>query len=96
MFFFAGVLMALPAQWARSRSILSALLMTAFAVTFDWIAFGPGERHFSGGFSMGFLGMGFSPGQWMGRIAFGLFGVLTTVLAVMAWARVIPGAATQR
>jgi len=96
MFFFAGVLMALPAHWARSRSILSALLMTAFAVTFDWVAFGPGERHFSGGFSAGFLGTGFSPGQLTGRIAFGLFGVVTTVLAVMAWARVIPGAATQR
>jgi hypothetical protein len=88
MFLFAGVLVALPREWVRARAVMSALLMTAFAVTFDGVAFGPGERHFSGGFSVGPVGGGFSPSELIGRIAFGIPAVISTVVAVVAWARV--------
>ena len=44
----AGVLLAFPSAGLELKTIFATLLITGFAVTFDWIAFGPGERHFSG------------------------------------------------
>src|SRR5262249_36717412 len=46
---FAGLLLAVPPRFARLRAFAGAVLMTAFALTFDWIAFGPGTREFGGG-----------------------------------------------
>ena len=43
IFVLIGVLVAMPVRLARARVVVGALLMTAFAITFDWIAFGPGE-----------------------------------------------------
>jgi hypothetical protein len=37
-----GSLLALPVSARRARGILAALLVTGFALAFDWIAFGPG------------------------------------------------------
>jgi hypothetical protein len=81
MFLLAGILIGLPPQYAKWRSLLATLLITCFAITFDWVAFGPGERHFTGSA----MGIGFIPGEMMGRIAFGLFAVILDVCAIGMW-----------
>lgn len=88
MFFFAGILIAMPGEWVRRRAFATALLMTCFAVTFDWVAFGPGERHFKGGVSIGFVAIGQSPGEILGRILFGIPAVFATVATFVTWSRV--------
>jgi hypothetical protein len=77
MFVFAGILVGLP-EASKWRDPLATLLIICFALTFDWVAFGPGERQFSGSI----LGFAFIPGEWVGRAAFGAFAILLDVLAV--------------
>jgi hypothetical protein len=81
MFVFAGILIGLPSQYAKWRSLLATLVVTCFALTFDWAAFGPGEHHFTG--SIG--GIGFIPGEMMGRTLFGIFAVILDVCAIAMW-----------
>jgi hypothetical protein len=77
MFVFAGILIGLP-QESKWRNPLVTLLIICFALTFDWVAFGPGERQFSGSI----IGFGFIPSEWIGRAAFGAFAILLDVLAI--------------
>jgi hypothetical protein len=81
MFVFAGVLIGLPPEYTRWRALLVTLVITCFALTFDWVAFGPGERKFSGSF----VGIGFVPSEMMGRICFGFFAVILDIFAVAMW-----------
>ena len=81
MFVFAGIYIASPPRYAKWRSLLGALVVTCLALTFDWVAFGPGERHFTG--SIG--GVGFIPGEMMGRVMFGIFAVIIDICAVAMW-----------
>jgi hypothetical protein len=81
MFVFAGILIGLPPQYERWRSLIATLLVTCFAITFDWVAFAPGERHFTGSIN----GIGFVPGETMGRFFFGIFAVLLDICAVGMW-----------
>jgi hypothetical protein len=84
-----GAMLALPERLVRTRALVGALLMTAFALAFDWIAFGPGERQFSGGFSSGAFGMHFNPGETLGRVAFGIVAVMVDVLAALVWVQLL-------
>jgi len=88
MFVFAGVMLALAPERAALQRLFGALLITAFALTLDLIAFGPGERHFSGGISIG-INIGFNPGELFGRIVFGTGAVILDVIAAVLWAREI-------
>jgi hypothetical protein len=88
-FVFAGTLLALPAERKALTRLFGALLITCFAVTFDWIAFGPGERHFSGGISLGGLGIGARPGELFGRAMFGIGAVIADIVAVVLWVRML-------
>jgi len=81
MFVFAGILIGLPAKHERARSWLATLMVTCFAVTFDWVAFGPGERHFTG--SIG--SVGFPPGEMIGRFLFGVVAVVLDICAAAMW-----------
>ena len=81
MFVFAGILLALPAEHVRWRSFLATLVITCFALTFDWVAFGPGERKFTGNIG----GFGYVSGERMGRIMFGFFAVILDVCAIAMW-----------
>lgn len=76
-----------PAQSGLQR-LLGASLLTCFAVTLGWIALAPGERHFSGGVSLGFVSVGTSTADWVGRVVFGIFAAIATLGAVAAWARI--------
>jgi hypothetical protein len=47
-----------PKEFRRRRTQAGwLLLITCFALTFDWVAFGPGARKFSGSI----VGIGFYP-----------------------------------
>jgi len=72
----------LPPQYERWRSWLATLVVTCFALTFDWVAFGPGERHFTGSIN----GIGFVPGEMTGRFLFGVFAAVLDICAVGMWA----------
>jgi len=82
---FAGVLLAVPPRFARLRRFAGAMLMTGFALTFDWIAFGPGTREFGGGASAGAFAVPFRPGDMLGRSVFGFCAVLMDVFALLMW-----------
>jgi hypothetical protein len=82
MFVLAGIFIGLPPQYRRWRNLLQALIVTFMALTFDWVAFGAGERHFTG--SAG--GIAFVPGEMTGRILFGLGAVVLDICAVAVWA----------
>ena len=84
-----GAMLALPERLVRTRALVGALLITAFALTGDWIAFGPGERQFSGGFSSGPVAVHLSPGETLGRVVFGIGAVIMDVLAVLVWVRLL-------
>lgn len=85
IFIIGGALLALPPGRTRMQSLLTALLVTCFALTLDWVAFGPGERKFGGGISFGMIGMGFQPGELFGRTIFGFFAVLLDIMAIFVW-----------
>lgn len=89
VFVFGGALLALPPERAGLRKLVGALLMTAFALTLDWIAFGPGPRSFGGGFSSGFFGFGFRPGEMFGRVVFGIGAMALDIAAVAMWVRLL-------
>ena len=86
-FFLAGWLILLPEGWLKTRGLLAAMLLSAFAAVFDWISFGPGERHFSGGMSIGPLFSAAANDKDAGRIVFGIASVLMSLLAVWVWLR---------
>lgn len=67
-----------------TNNALVLVLMIAFASVFSWVAFGPGEREFSGGGSAGGIGVTGRVGEGAGRIAFGFGSVLmwAIVLAI--------------
>ena len=80
MFVFAGMYMALPAE-SKWRSLLATLVVTCFALTFDWVAFGPGERKFTSNI----MGIQWISGELSGRVAFGFFAILLDIFAAAMW-----------
>lgn len=80
VFAFAGILVGLPPRFVKWRHLLAKLLVTCFALVFDWVAFGPGEHQFS---STG--APGFAPGELWGRAAFGVFAVILDACAIAMW-----------
>ena len=89
-FSLAGIMILMPDTSAKLRGFVGAVFMTAFASIFVWIAFGPGERRFSGGFSIGPLFSSSSSSEMEGRIAFGIAAVLLSAFALWgtyAWLR---------
>ena len=83
--FNADGLIGLPPD-SKRRDLLAKLLITCFALTFDWVAFGPGERQFTGS-------IGLVPNEWVGRTLFGAFAILLDVLAIAMWTGRLKGGA---
>ncbi len=70
--------------------ILPMAFVATFATVFSWVAFGPGERAFSGTVSLGPVGGSASSGETLGRVVFGFGAVCLWLLAVamlMRWVR---------
>jgi hypothetical protein len=82
IFVFGGILLTLPPEYNKWRNWLATLVISCFALTFDWVAFGPGEREFSG--SINGFGL-FIPGEMVGRAGFGFFGLIVSIVAVGMW-----------
>jgi hypothetical protein len=73
-------------RWVQGASLALALFIVgSFAAVFLWIAFGPGERHFSGGVSFGGIGVTETFGaanEMFGRVAFGFGAALACVMFI--------------
>lgn len=82
-----GLAFLLPDRYPRLRSLIAALLVSAFALAFDWIAFGSGDYTFGGVFSVGNLTDLSTVPDSAGRVFFAMLAVLVSLLAVWAWAR---------
>jgi len=89
IFVFGGVVLALPPDKTKLQKLFGTLLVTAFAMTLDWIAFGPGTRQFSGGLSISFINMGFNPGEMFGRTLFGLCALGLDIMAIAMWVSLV-------
>ena len=81
----AGELPPDAPRWMRFAQFLIVLtLFACFALMGSWVAFGPGERHFSGTFG---------GGATVGRIAFGIGAIIawlsTILVAVYGWRRIM-------
>jgi len=81
-FAFGGAFLALPRSFVRTRALIAALMVTALALTADWIAFGPGVRR---GFSLNNVRGPLQTSQMLGRLLFGVGAVLADLLALWAW-----------
>ncbi len=84
-----GAMLALPERFVRTRALIGALLVTAFALTGDWVAFGPGDRHFTGGISVGTVAAHMHPGETIGRVVFGIGAVILDLLALLVWVQLL-------
>ena len=97
--FMAGALIPLNAafglpDWMNQLAALSVAL--GLAVLFNWVAFFPGERHFSTTFSVPGVQVSTGGGQIMGRIMFGLGALLADAIVLHAlWRALRPGAAAR-
>lgn len=68
---------------------LALLLLASFAMVGSWVAFGPGEREFSGGGSVGGVGMSGRVGSGLGRVVFGFGALLIWAVAVGVLTRLV-------
>lgn len=67
--------------------LLGGAIVGLMAAILNWIAFGPGERRFSGGLALP-VGAVFGPAsEWTGRVAFGIGAVMVDVVFVLMAAR---------
>jgi len=85
VFALGGALLATPTSATRLRTLFATLLVTSMAIATDWIAFGPGTRHFSESLSRSGNGPSFPVSEWKGRAVFGLGAVLLDALAGLLW-----------
>jgi len=92
-FVLAGTLILIPERQVRLRGFAVGVLVSAFAVIFDWVAFGPGERSFSGSLSFGGLALHSGGGALGGRIAFGGAALVMDAFALWVWYRWLRGPA---
>lgn len=65
--------------------IVIGVLLTSFAIIPTWIAFGPGDREFSGGISLPFFSMTQDQSAMSGRIVFGCGAFITDTIAIIYW-----------
>ena len=84
-FAFGGAFLALPRSFVRTRALIAALMITALALTADWIAFGPGDSGVRRGFSLNNVRGPLQTSQMLGRLLFGVGAVLADLLALWAW-----------
>lgn len=84
-FFLVGILLLTtppaqtPEQAARTTwrtFLLGGGMVGSMAAIFNWVAFGPGPRHFGGSISIPFVSISGPQSEWSGRAAFGLVAVM--------------------
>ena len=86
VFVFGAALVLAPARWQLP---LGTLMITCLAGVFDWVAFGPGERHFTASVGAGGASATWASGEYAGRAFFGLFALLFDIAAVGLWLKLL-------
>jgi hypothetical protein len=80
-------------RFKRLRSGLGLVYLLSFATVFNWIAFGPGERHFSRHTTFGIGGdaMTVSTGEseLTGRVVFGIIAVAVNLMIAVPLVRTL-------
>ena len=94
-FVLVGTALAVPQDDARLRGVLVGLMVTALGAIFDWVAFGPGERRFSGAISLAGGAMRSASDETTGRIAFGAAALILDAFAAWGWYRWLRGLASR-
>ena len=83
---FAGAILVVPERQGRTRAWFGALMITAIALLFDWLAFGPSEPR-----DTATLGNGAAARvhfwQVPGRVLIASGAVLFNLMALWAWLR---------
>ena len=101
-FVFGGAILVVPERFTGTRALAGALMVTSFALLYDWAAFGPGERHLHGGIPFLHTGVASPLSEMSGRILFAIGAILFNLMALWAWVharRAVgkkPGRATRR
>ncbi|HZD21485.1 MAG TPA: hypothetical protein VE325_12505 [Burkholderiales bacterium] len=94
-FVFGGGLVLVPDRLAALRLTLGALMVSSLALVFDWVAFAPGERQFTGSLAAGGAALSSPVGETAGRVFFGLFALAFDIAAIGLWLRLIRGPRSQ-
>jgi len=80
-------------RFRRVRSALGLVYLLSFATVFNWIAFGPGERHFSRHTTFGIGGdamtMSTGKSELTGRVVFGIIAVAINLMIAVPLVRTI-------
>jgi hypothetical protein len=74
-----------------AQQILGFCICALFAAVGGWIAFGPGERHFTQSISLPFWQSTRDGGANIGRIMFGFGAVVSGAIALVALVRAVRG-----
>jgi hypothetical protein len=87
-FLLAGAAVALarpggPPGTIAANSYFGGAAALVLVLILNWIAFGSGPRHFSGGISIPFVSWSGSSSEWTGRAAFGVGAAIADI--VVAW-----------
>jgi hypothetical protein len=86
-FVFGGAILVVPERFTGTRAFAGALMVTSFALLYDWAAFGPGERLLHGGAPLLHRSVASPLSEMSGRILFAVGAVLFNLLALWAWVR---------
>lgn len=87
VFLLAGAMAGVGTRYPRLNDGFAALLVGNMAAIASWIAFGPGEREFSAGMSMGAADVSGPQLPGVGRIVFGFSAVLLWAVTALALRR---------
>src|SRR5262249_52504474 len=85
-FAFSGAILVVPERQGRTRAWLGALMVSAIALLFDWLAFGPGEHHEAAPLGNG-AAVRLHFWQVPGRLLLASGALLFNLMALWAWLR---------
>ena len=88
---FVGAILVVPERSRMLRAWFGALMITSIALMFDWLAFGPGERHVMSGIAGANTGVRTHFWEVPGQILFASGLLLFNLMAVWAWMRALRG-----
>jgi len=86
-FALVGAVLLAPERNKKLRAWFGALMVTAMAVLFDWLAFGPHEQHAAAAIANSNLGMRTHFWEAPGQVMLASGAVLFTMMALWAWTR---------
>jgi prepilin signal peptidase PulO-like enzyme (type II secretory pathway) len=90
MFVFAGLSMLGPRSAdSLIGAIVAAVMVSLFAAVGSWVAFGSGERHFTGTIGSGAARLSSNASEWSGRAVFGVGAILLLAMSAWAWWRCV-------